>query len=81
MKTTRPDKFNLIEGGKDVFERTNEFVNKVSEIRKELTDEYSMILSNERNWVRSLLIKIKLEIAIRKRIQTLSSFKNLHAIS
>ena len=81
MKTEKPDKFSLIEGGRDELESTSEFNNKVNEIKKELTDKYSQILLNERNWVRRLLIRVKLNIEIRKRIQALSSLKNLHTIN
>ena len=81
MKTPRPDKFKLIEGGRDEFERTSEFMNKVEEIRKDLTDKYSQKLSKERNWIRRFLIKVKLELEIRKRIRALSSLKNLHVMA
>ena len=37
MKTNKPDKFKLHEGGKDEFESTDEFMNKVEEIRKDFT--------------------------------------------
>ena len=81
METNKPDKFKLIEGGRDEFEKTSEFMNRVEEIRKELTEKYSQKLSNERNWVRRFLIKVKLEIEIRKKIRMLSSLKNLHAMA
>ncbi len=81
MKTNKPDKFKLFEGGRGEFERIDEFTNKVEEIRKDLTEKYSQKLSNERNWVRRFLIKVNLEVEIRKRIRTLSSLKNLHAIN
>jgi hypothetical protein len=81
METNKPDKFKLIEGGRDEFERTSEFAIKVGEIKKELKDKYSLALPSERGWVRRLLLKINLEIEIRKRIQALNSWKNLHAIN
>lgn len=80
MKSKQAKPFNIIEGGRQELEGTNEFQNKVDEIRKELTQKYSPTLSTERNWLRRLLIKVKLEIEIRKRIQALSSLKNLHSI-
>jgi hypothetical protein len=80
MKTNTPDKSNLFEGGRDEFEGTNEYNNKVNEIIKEVTDKYSSTLSDERHWVRRLLIKLKLKLEITKRIQALSSSKNLHVI-
>ena len=81
METSNPDKFKLIEGGRDEFERTNEFNYKVAEIRKDVTDKYLPLHSNEKNWLGRLFIKTKIEIEIRKRIQALSSLKNLHAIN
>ena len=81
METDKPSKFKLIEGGRDEFERTNEFRNKVEEIRKDVTAKYLLTLSNEKNWLRRLLINVKIEIEIRKKIQALSSVKNLHAIN
>ena len=81
METNNPDKCKLIEGGRNEFERTKEFMNKVAEIRKEVTDKYSPTLSNERNWLSRLFIKVKIEIEIRKRIHALSSLKNLHVIN
>ena len=81
METNKPAKFNLIENGMDEFERTNEFRHKVAEIRKDVTAKYFPILSNQRNWLGRLFIKTKIEIEIRKRIQALSSLKNLHVVS
>jgi len=81
MEASNPDKFKLIEGGRDEFERTNEFRNKIEEVRKDVTDKYLPILSNERNWLGRLFIKVKIEIEIRKRIQALSSPKNLHFVN
>ena len=79
MKHTKP--FNLIDGGKERLEQTSEFQNKVDEIRKELSEKYSLTILNEKNWIKRLLIKIRLRIEIRKRIKELSSFKNLHFIN
>ena len=81
METSNPNKFKLVDGGRDEFEGTNEFRNKVEEIRKDVTAKYLPILSNERNWLGRLFIKVKIEIEIRKRIQALSSSKNLHVVN
>jgi hypothetical protein len=81
MQTRKKEKFKLFEGGRDEFERTAEFMNKVAEIRKEVTDKYSQKLSNKRSWVTRFFTKVRLEIEIRKRIQALSSLKNLHVIN
>lgn len=71
-------KLELFEGGKEEFEKTKDFIGKSEAIKTALIEKYSIILSNEKNWLRRLLIKVKLKIEIRKRIQALSSLKNLH---
>jgi hypothetical protein len=81
METSNPDKLKLIERGRDEFERTNEFRNKVEEIRKDVTAKYLPTLSNEANWLGRLFIKVKIVIEKGKRIRALSSPKNLHAVN
>ena len=78
MDTRGPYKFELFEGGKDEFEKTREFISKAKAIRETLSETYSVTLSSEKNWFRRLLIKVKLEMEIRRQIQALSSLKNLH---
>ena len=79
MKSNQIKPVNLVEGGKDEWEATSEYRVKINKIIKEVTDKYSPALVNENNWVKKLLIKIRLKIKIRKKIQELSSLKNLHA--
>jgi len=79
MKTKRVGQFNLIEGGKERLENTNEFKSKVKEIKRDVREKYSLTLSNERNWTRRIFIVIRREIEIRRRISELSSLKNLHS--
>ena len=78
METRGRYKFELFEGGRDEFETTKEFSDKTEAIRKAVREKYSIILLNERNWFRRLLITLKLKMEIRKRVQALSSCKNLH---
>jgi hypothetical protein len=79
MKTNESDKLNLREGGKEEFETTNAFARQASEIRKEVIDKYAPLLLKQRSWLKRFFIKLKRENEIRKRIQQLSSWKNLHA--
>jgi hypothetical protein len=79
MKTKRAGKTNLIEGGRERLESTNEFKRKVEEINGEVRGKYSLILLNEKNWAKRILIIVRREIEIRKRIAELSSRRNLHA--
>ena len=79
MKSNQIKPVNLVEGGKDEWEATSEYRVKINKIIKEVTDQYSPALVNENNWGKRLLIKIRLKIEIRKKIQELSSLKNLHA--
>ena len=76
IKTTQPN--NLIEEGKNNWERTDEFNKKVNEINRELLDKYSLVLSTERNWFKQQIIKIRLWLEMKKRIDELSSWNNLH---
>jgi hypothetical protein len=78
MKAKHAEKTNLIEGGKESLENTNEFKRKVEQIDKDVRDQYSLTLLNEKNWARRILIVIRREIEIRRRIAELSSLKNLH---
>lgn len=78
MKTNPRNKFNLFEGGRDELGSTNEYRKKVLAIVDEVTDQYAAQLSRERNWVMRLVIKVKREMEIRKRIRAMSSPKNLH---
>jgi hypothetical protein len=67
-----------MEGGRDILENTNEFNRKVEQITKDVRDQYSLMLSHERYWAKRILIVIRREIEIRRRIAELSSLKNLH---
>jgi hypothetical protein len=78
MKTKRAGQSNLIEGGGNRLENTNEFKSKVEEIKKDVRDKYSLTLLNKRNWARRLFIVIVRELEIRRRIAELNSLKNLH---
>lgn len=69
---------NLIEQGKGNWEKTDEFNKKVNEIRREVSGKYSLILSTEKNWFKRQIIKIRLWLEMKKRIDDVSSWKNLH---
>jgi len=78
MHTNQQDKLNLFEGGRDELERTDEHRNRMLGIVNEVTDKYARQLSQERSWVRRLVIRIKRDMEIRKRIRAITSSKNLH---
>jgi hypothetical protein len=78
MKTKRAGKTNLFEGGRESLENTKEFKRKVEEINREVRDKYSPALLNEKNWAKRILITVRRQIEIRKRIAELSSLRNLH---
>jgi hypothetical protein len=79
MKAKRPEQSSLIEGGKERLENTSEFRKKVEEINRVVRDKYALMLLNERNWAKRILIFIRREIEIRRRTAELSSRKNLHS--
>jgi len=78
MKTKQSNQINLFDGGRDEWEQTDEYRNRSSKIVKEVTDKYSTSLSNEKNWLKRLLLRIKLKREIQRLINELSSLKNLH---
>ena len=78
MKTKQEGKSNLIEGGRARLENTNEFQRKVEEIKNEVRDKCSQALLNEKNWIKRILIIVRRQIEIRRRIAELSSLRNLH---
>jgi hypothetical protein len=78
MKAKHTNQINLFDGGKEEWEQTDEYKNRSNKILKEVTDKYSTSLSNEKNWFKRLVIKIKLKREIQRLINELSSLKNLH---
>jgi len=78
MKTRTSGKSNLINEGKASWESTDEFAEKVNEIKRELSEKYSLILSAEKNWFRRLQIRVRQWREMNKKIDELSSWKNLH---
>ena len=78
MKAKQTNQINLFDGGKDEWEQTDEYRNRSNKIVKVVTEKYSTSLTNEKNWLKRLLIKIKLKREIQRLINELSSFKNLH---
>jgi len=78
MKAKTSHQNHLTEGGKNNWESTNEYKNKVNEICRELSDKYSLILSTEKNWFKRLLLRIHFWREKTRKIDELSSWKNLH---
>ena len=78
MKTTNKRPAHLIDEGKDNWERTDEFKKKVNEIKREVSDKHQRLLLAEKNWFRRLLIKIRIWVETKKRIDEVSSSRNLH---
>ena len=78
MKIKPTRSINLIDKGKDNWEKIDEFNRKVNEIKQELLDKYSPVLSTEKNWFKRQLIKIPLWLEMKKRVNDLSSWRNLH---
>ena len=69
---------NLIDEGKDNWERTDEYNKRVREISQEVSEKYIRILSAEKNWFKKLLIRIRFWREKTRKINELSSWKNLH---
>jgi len=69
---------NLSNEGKTNWERTDEYNKRVREISRELSEKYSPILLNEKNWFKRLLIRIRCWREMKKKTDEVSSWKNLH---
>jgi len=69
---------HVIAGGRANWEKTSEFQNKKDAIIKALTDQYALSISNEKHWIKRLLLKIRLRIETRRKLEELSSLRNLH---
>jgi hypothetical protein len=78
MKTKQTKPVNLVEGGKDEWEMTEAYRRNVTRIVRGVSDKYSVLLINEKRWIKRLLIKVRLEIEIERKIDALSSPRNLH---
>lgn len=77
-----PDQTNnpkLVEDGMKAFEETQQFRLKVTDIKLEVKEKYALILSSESNWLKRLVIKLRMQIEIGRRVSQLSSGRNLHA--
>jgi hypothetical protein len=79
MKTQQTKPVSLIEGGKDEWEMTEDYRKNVTRIVRDVSDKYSALLTNEKNWIKRLLIKIRLTVDIERKVNALSSLRNLHA--
>lgn len=77
MKKEAP-RLDLIHEGKDNWEHTSEFRKRMNEIRRDLSDKYALLLSKENNWFKRLLIRFRHVIEMKKRVDELSSWKNLY---
>jgi hypothetical protein len=78
MKSKQAKSINLIEEGKANWEKTIEFNKKVDAIRQEILVKYNLMLFRERNWFKRQLIMFQRMIELKKRIEEISSWKNLH---
>ena len=78
MKILPKKPFNLREGGKREWEMTDEYGEKVRKIVQEVTHQFAPALLNERRWIKRLLLRYRRFREIEKRIDALSSPRNLH---
>ena len=67
--------------GREEFERTDAFKNQVATIKQEVRAAYSDALSSEKNVFKKIWLRTKIMIEIKKRIQFVSSSRNLHILN
>jgi hypothetical protein len=78
MKTNTNRQASIFEGGKESWERTSEFRRKVTQLKKQLQDDYEPELSGEKNWFKLMIIKTRIWLDIRRKISEMKSGRNLH---
>ena len=79
MKTKHTKQLNLFEDGRNEWEATRQYQDKVTKIIREVKDKYASILLNEPNWINRIFIKLRRRNEIVNKIDELSSAKNLYA--
>ena len=68
----------LIHDGKSNWKKTETFKRQSNEIKEAVTAKYSSLLALEQNWFKRILLHLKLQLELRKKIDELSSERNLH---
>jgi hypothetical protein len=80
MKDLYSKASKVISGGRNAYEHTDEFKAKKEEIVKEVMDKYLARINVERMPVKKWLLRVKMNIEIRKAILKFSSYRNLHSV-
>lgn len=78
MKKLSNGLFKLRDGGKTAWEMTSEYGEKVRSIVREVNEQFAPALLNERSWIKRLLLRYRRFREIERRIDVLSSPRNLH---
>jgi hypothetical protein len=68
----------LVSSGKEKWESTTEFIDKVAVIKKEVWEKHAGVLFRGKNPFKKIWIQILILVEIRRRIERISSHKNLH---
>lgn len=71
----------IIASGREKYEKTSEFSAKKARIIEAVKLEYLPDIKSERRMLKKLVLMIKMQLQITKRLKQLSSDKNLHSFN
>ena len=68
----------LIAEGKEIYEKTELYRQKVNGIKTEVVSKYDTLIENEKNYIRKVALYFKMVLEIYKERKALSSLYNLY---
>jgi hypothetical protein len=77
-KTLDKMKSNIIESGPRNFKNSKTYLDKVKAIKEEIKTNYKSLLENEPDFIRRIILKLKMEIEIRRAISKLNSLEKMY---
>jgi hypothetical protein len=71
-------KSQIIESGPRNFQKSQTYLDKVNAIKEEIKINYKSRLDNEPNFIRQIILKLKIEIEISLAISKLNSLEKMY---
>jgi hypothetical protein len=71
-------KSKIIESGPQHFKDSKTYLDKVKAIKEGIKMNYKSLLDNEPNFIRRIILKLKMEIEIRRAVSKLNSLEKMY---
>jgi hypothetical protein len=78
LKTINKMKLKIIESGPQNFKNSKTYSDKVKAIKEEIKTNYKPLLDNEPDFIRRIILKLKMVIEIRRAISKLNSSEKMY---